>query len=275
MRTSITGLTTLLLLGANTVQATTFSYGFDGDFAAAFTRVNAEDDRYFFDQEDGELAFFRRDPLPTEPTDPEVNLAYLSNVFSPRYDQSWEVSIDVTLPLIYAEQDLVSEFLQAGLIAAHFPSGLDGGGSRVIDATLRMDLFSSVERALFGSVVNELDVRVDEVFIASATETVNLAIRFDAVNEALSAFADGVEYYSVDTDAGGPVDWGMQADDTFSIAIIADSSLEPVTGDDAIVFDNFVARVIAVPEPANAAIALAGVIAYFSSRRNARTPPSR
>lgn len=251
-----------MLLVAGSAHATKFSYDFDGDFSDSFMRINAEDDRYSFVQEDGELAYFVNDESTSGVTDPENNLALIHNHFRPRYDQSWQASVEVTMPLVYFEQDLISQYLDAGIVAAHVPFGLGSDvGTRFFTNGLRTDSPSSggaLLRVLQGGVDDGSPDNEESHQFSTLQETIRVGLRFDSETRVLSALSDDIVFFSVKTDESGPLDWNMADTDTFLVGLFAGSELEPVTPDEAVTFDNFRASII--PEPSAAVLLLLGCL---------------
>ncbi|TWT43430.1 hypothetical protein [Botrimarina hoheduenensis] len=247
------GLNGLLLSSA---LAGPFDYGFDGTLSDHFVPLfpnpnstitqNDVTEQVEYTASDGDLS--------------EENGTGLEHInFRPRYDQSWRVAVDVTLPAGYdtsflannpANQDNGRDtWIELGIFA--FTSFDD---RRVFSSSLEviLDGGSVVQR----NVASHHDLDDSSRRVPTTDTSVRLTLGYDHLNEVLSAFAGDTQIHTANLGAASS-DWQMTDSDTFSIGIFGSTGFQAVSADNPLIHDNFTAAII--PEPATQILALLAV----------------
>ena len=186
----------------------------------------------------------------------------VSSVFRPRYDQSWNASLEVTVPSSYdnlGPSPGSSQFVHGGIAAIFAPDdAFDSPGTQYFVSTLEVGREapeSDIERVLtLGDRFSNVVRRPTEL------ETVRIDIRFDSLSRSLRALANDNELFAVTIDGSRGVDWGMSDSDQFYLGLLGEAEYVGVAALNPVTLDNFRAALV-VPEASAAALLAAWGVA--------------
>ncbi len=242
----------------SSVYATGINYGFDGTLSDHFETLfpnavgtmtqNDVAERAEYSAPDGHLS-----------AENGTGLQHLS--FRPRYDQSWSVAIEVTVPASYDTSFLLNNpdnqdpggdtWLEAGLLAF-----TDFNASKVFSGALAIGLDGNGSRNRHFSAFEDLS-STDPRLAADETTSSRIRLEFDATSKEISAYAGNSLLLAIDL-SDGDSDWELADSDRFSIAFFGSTGYQEVTAADPLVFDNFSATI--VPEPSGMLLGLLGIV---------------
>ena len=190
--------------------------------------------------------------------------ALVHNSFRPRYDQSWEASVDLTVPLAYNTLQGTppldeNQFVSVGLIALFNPDNdIDSSNTRLFVTSLAVQ--DSQEPAFRSFIVDQEPRTGPPHFVATPLGTVRVRIEYDAEAETLSAFHVAEHLHTISTS-----NWGMTSSDPFNIVIFTDSKFAGVDPQTPLSLDNFNASIV-VPEPTSLLLVLMGLVGWVQGR---------
>ena len=245
------GLALALLVVTLGAQADDVSYEFDGTFGDHFVDIN--DEVGSLQQADGQLQYHNNNRSDLGSVVEVIGHAS----FTPGYTQSWTVSVEVSVPIFYDTNLVVSaqqdQWLAAGLVVV---TDLDGD-AKTFSAAMELSHGTGVGANLEREYVSEYffgEIEpVGPVAVPTTEITGVVTISFDADTKVLVAVA-ATSLFSIDIDQLGPTNWGMTDEDVFVIGLFGSSSYAPVPVATPLTFDNFAGHVFdqsSVPGDAN------------------------
>lgn len=238
-------LLTLLLSSPLFVAAA--DYNFSGDFGAQFTRVINQSK--FFGQKAGRAIYHNSDV-----SGPDNTEGFSWNGIQPRADQSWTFSADVTIPLlaertvtvagedpeIYAEIGIGCVFGSSD--GPNFGAGLQQGHQG--DSHQRIvisETYNNEGEELFDPYPDVNGIGE----LATTAETIRVTITYNAATHTLSTLVGNRVLFSVDIEdadaasgSSNQTDWGMAANDVFTLFIFGTSENYPVAANRPLQIDN-------------------------------------
>ncbi|MFT5423434.1 MAG: hypothetical protein ACI89L_001211 [Phycisphaerales bacterium] len=224
------------------------AYQFDGVLGSNFTLINDEP-TVSSGQGGGELRFDTDDQIVGDVID-----VYAHNTFMPRFDESWQASIEYRLPLGYDSNYTPSTTTVQGVglgLGAIFTDGLSFFDGFAVNAEVWSDgvLSPNPRRQYYTSLfLNDNDFPESEVSAAGVEDGV-LRLTFDANTKVICAVnGSGVELLCADLDAPG-TDLGMADSDTFLVGVFGGATNRWVSPDERITIDNFCGFILPTPEP--------------------------
>ncbi len=237
-------------------QAACVSYGFDGTLTDHFTPLFPNAVGSITQIDVAEQAEYS---APNGHLSEENGTGFQHLNFRPRYDQSWSVAIDVTVPASYDDSFLLNNsanqnpggdtWLEAGLFAY-----TDFNASKVFSGALAIALDGNGSRNRHFSAFEDLSSTDPRVPTTETTSRIRLD--FDANSKEISAFAGNSLLLSINL-SDGASDWELAESDRFSIAFFGSTGYQEVTAANPLVFDNFSATLI--PEPSALLLGLLGL----------------
>ncbi len=257
---------TMLALFALTssAQATGINYGFDGVVNDHFTPLFPNAVGSMTQNDVAEQAEYS---APDGNLSGENGTGFQHLNFRPRYDQSWSVAIDVTVPASYDTSFLTNNpdnldpngdtWLEAGLAAY-----TDFNASKVFSGALAIALDGNGSRNRHFSAFEDLSST--DLRLPTTETTSRIRLDFDANSKEISAYAGNSLLLSIDL-SDGASDWELADSDRFSIAFFGAAGYQEVTAADPLVFDNFSATI--VPEPSTAILSWFALTALALRRR--------
>ncbi|WP_177420891.1 PEP-CTERM sorting domain-containing protein [endosymbiont of Lamellibrachia barhami] len=213
-----------------------------------------------------------------EPPSPPTNYAtaaeaYMHQLFTPGYGESWWAEITGMIPAIIEPNYPVGPM---GIDHLHLQVGLAAGFVKPDGSIYLMDnglIFSGDDRS--GLEVKNRKYDADSKFHPVSGDSVEyadahtltmdesglLGLRFDAATKVLTAYNGHTnDFLSVDIDASGPGNWNMTDSDDFFIALLLEVRGLPVPETSPLALDNFHASSgVSVPEPTTWVMMLYGL----------------
>lgn len=246
----------LLLWACSPLNADIASYGFDGNLSSHFTRE--VDNSGSYSQQNFQMELHNNDTTFASPGG-EV---YFHNSMNPQANQSFNTSIDLTLPLTYDSLPGVNqnEFVALGIAVFFTPNGLGGPGFQGF--TSMLEVRSSGRH--FRSIGFDTDNDYSDSTVMTSLESATMNIVYDSSTGLLTSETGGSIINTVDINAAAN-DWGMNANDVFQVAIFGDVFNVPVASTNPLLQDNFLG-VTSVPEP-SAVLVLLPLMAFIVGRR--------
>jgi len=266
---------------SGTAQATTWSYDFNGTLSDHFSQVADSPAPSTSGQVAGQFIYHTLgqqytaiNPMTGLPETAGSNELYSHNTFSPRFDQSWDMQITATVPsgleATLPNAPLGSDwFMEIGFSAVFFNTsgdmytfsnflGIGSAGDR------RYNGEYGIARA-GGDWTEYLENQGNH---DTLDETGMLGMKFDATNKVLTAYNTHQTLMSIDLDAPGVSQWGMNDSDQFIIFLGGSGEGWAIPQSMALSLDNFSATAQPVPEAETYAMMLAGLgLVGFMARR--------
>jgi len=249
--TTLHGIT--LLSSLLTCGAIAQDYNFSGNLNLLFERSGAPVN--VFEQRYGRMCYHNGNTVGELSTE-----GYILKTGLPTFDQSWSLSAKVTIPL--AAEGLATgsaspeQFTEIGVACLFGDQSL----------SLGLQVYPTgvpVTRAVLAEVMRDGQEFFDRQGDApTSQETVVLLLRYDSPKRLLQAFADGKPVFDLDIAAGDAdyssrvMDWGMQAQSEFKIAIFANSQDYKVAKDMPLQLDDFSFHIDGTTQPATPTVAI-------------------
>jgi hypothetical protein len=203
-------------------NAMSTSYDFSGTLSSYFNVWFDDDPPSTAGQDGGVLRFHSQGE---SIDDGDVSEGYLSKTTLPRYDQSWSVQIEATVPqgLDATSSNPSNEtYVGAGLVVSiPKPNGAMLEFGAFLDVqhyASGLERFYNAEYA-YSTEDDWIEYLEDQGMQGTADVSGLLGIRFDAATKVLTAYNSQGDWWSIDIDADGVTDWNMTDSNTFQIGI--------------------------------------------------------
>jgi hypothetical protein len=256
----------ILMASAQSASAaTTWNYDFSGDLSAHFTQFMDTPDPSTSLQADDQLKFHTKGQVSTE-INPgtglsvilDTNEIYIHNVFKPRFDQSWSAevvarvpkSLDPTLPNTphgenwYTKVDLATVFNKSDGTFYTFNTGvgIDSWDQNGVNRGYGAEYGITPPE---GEYTEYLDGQGNR---PHTDESGVVRLQFDGISKVLSAHNAYGTLLSIDLNAQGITNWGMNDNDTFMVGVGSTIKGWAIPENMPLSLDNFSATLYSSPQ---------------------------
>lgn len=260
----------VLAAAAGPAQAASYSYDFSGALSDQFTLAFSSPGQASSGQVNGQLVYSTLG----QATADELSEGYVHKSFSPTFSESWVAEITATVP--HALDSTKGTGLPADL-DTYAEAGL--GVWFTNSAGSRYELFALLgEEGNGRSYLGEYavtpaggawtELRGSSGDRATTDESSLLGISFNAVTKELKVYNSHETLQSLILNTGD-ANWGIGANDHFTLVVGFDSEGWNVPASTPLSLDNFSAKTLpAVPEPQTYALLMAGLgVVVWAARR--------